>query len=167
MTPANDNRLDGASRGPFPPSTLFAVVAAVVVGLTMLAAIAVSDPPWVVRDLKRDQDLTARLYAVQQSIANYHHNENKLPANLADLLASPQTTPFEATAENLKEIDYSPGADGRSYELCTVFLRASSGANTLFSQTWKHDAGRSCFKLKLGDKLGWLPGRDGTLFVRN
>ena len=162
MTPANDNKTNEGVNGRLSHSRLFAVMSAAVVGLTVLAALAVSDPPWVVRDLKRDQDLAGRLNAVQLSIANYHRTENKLPASLADLLASPQTTPFNATTETLKQLDYTPGSDGRSYELCTVFLRDSGSEQMSYIQAWKHHAGRQCFPLKVPEKTSTL---DDTYFI--
>jgi len=166
MTPANDNKTDEAAGGKLSRNTLFAALSAAVVVLTVLSAIAVTEPPWVVRDLKRDQGLTGRLNAIQLSIASYHRAENKLPASLTDLLTSPQTTAYNVTAEGLKDFDYTPSGDGRSYELCTVFLRASGGDSGYFTQNWKHEAGRSCFKLKTYEKLGVLPGGDGTFFTR-
>jgi type II secretory pathway pseudopilin PulG len=152
MTPANDNRTDEAANGWLKDTSLFAVISAVVVGLTILAAVAVSDPPWVVRDLKADQSLVTRLNAIQQSIANYRRTESKLPVSLADLLASPQTTPYGVTADNLKDVEYSVGADGHAYTLCAQFLRPSGQDAVVYSQAWKHEAGRQCFPLKGPDK---------------
>ena len=156
MTPANDNKSDDVASGRGASGRLFAVIAAAVVALTIVAALAVSDPPWVVRDQKRDQGTVQRLNAIQQSIANYHRNEGKLPGNLAELLASPQTTPFGATAENLKEIDYTPGGDGRAYSLCGMFLRASGAEQGFYATNWKHEAGHQCFQLKVPEKTSAL-----------
>jgi type II secretory pathway pseudopilin PulG len=128
------------------------VIAAVIVGLTIVAALAVSDPPWVVRDLRRDQNLVQRLNAIQASIASFYRSNTKLPATLADLLASPQTAPYGVTAENLKEVDYAPGDDAKTYRLCATFLRASGTDNVYVAQNWKHDAGHQCFPLKASDK---------------
>jgi len=152
VTPANDNKTEESPGRRLARNTLFTVISAVVVGLTILTAIAVSDPPWVVRDLRRDQTLVTRLNAVQQSIASYHRTEGKLPASLADLLTSPQTTPYGVTAETLKDFEYPVAGDGRAYSLCATFLRPSGPDAILYSPAWKHEAGRQCFALKVADK---------------
>jgi len=153
MTPANDNRqertqgLAGLNR-----HRLFVLAASVIVVLAILAGIVVSDPPWVLREQRLDQGLVQHLNAIQNAINIYHRDNAKLPATLADLFASPQTSPFGLSSDALAPFEYDPGKDDRGYQLCATFRRASGSDNAYLAQTWKHEAGRSCFKLQVPNK---------------
>lgn len=154
MTPANDNRQAGpGARWRLGGNAVFAFASAIVVGMALLAGLAVSDPPWVVRDQRLDGIVSGNLGQIERAIAEFHALNQKLPAKLSDLRSSAQVNTWGVSEQNLLDVEYSiTGEPGRDYSLCAVFLRQSEAGNSYYGTTWKHGAGRQCFKLKVAEK---------------
>lgn len=126
-----------------------ALIVTIIVGLAVVTAILLLDPPSLQRqrrlDTKRIRDLTNISY----SIDSYWERKKSLPPDLATLdrepgLKIPLKDP-ETGIAYVYELTNS-----KSYRLCAVFSLDSSGESQECNpcRKWSHGAGRQCFDLK-------------------
>lgn len=126
-----------------------AIVVSIIVGLAVITAIFILDPPSVQRQRKLDSRRVRDLTNISHSIDSYWERKKSLPPDLATLdgepgLKIPLKDP-ETGVAYVYEITSS-----KSYRLCAVFSLDSSGETRECNSRWKwpHGAGRHCFDLK-------------------
>ena len=139
------------------PGRRLAVIASVVVGATLVAAIAVMDSPPEQREQRLDARRVQDLQHLESAIAVYHAGHKALPGDLATLRA-------EMPGWNLAPGDPASGvpygyevSGARSYRLCAEFTTDTAAADTPHGpegDAWKHGAGRQCFNREVANRPG-------------
>ena len=129
------------------PGRRLSVIASLVVGATLVAAIAVLDSPPQQREQRLDARRVQDLQQLENAIGVYHAGHKALPADMAALRA-------EMPGWNLAPGDPASGTPygyevlgERSYRLCAEFT-TDTAADTPHGpvvDAWKHGAGRQCF----------------------
>jgi len=137
------------------PGRRLAVIASVVVGATLVAAIAVLDSPPQQREQRLDARRVQDLQQLESAIEVYHAGHKALPADLAALRA-------EMPGWNLAPGDPASGAQygyevlgDRSYRLCAQFTTDTAAADTPYGpvvDAWNHGAGRQCFNREVSSR---------------
>ncbi len=163
MKPANDNAkktgmsLPGMARG----DRLFAGVATAVALTAILAGLLVTDPPWIVRKQRLDEQRASSLNMISDLVGRFNLDNGKLPQSLDELLKSTTYRPYLDTVDPTTKAAYEfiPGT-ARSFQLCAVFELDSTAIARPTGNLWSHKAGRQCFDLTAPAKTAELqPGR--------
>lgn len=125
-----------------------AIIASVVVLVTVVIAVLVMDSPSVQRDARLDSRRIDELNRIVQAVDTYVQANHTLPPDLATLAAQPGQQLSIADPVTGAAYDYT--VDGaRSYTLCAVFVtdtaqvRARGGPWNAIE--WNHDVGPQCF----------------------
>lgn len=137
------------------PGRRLSVIASVVVGATLVAAIVVLDSPPQQREQRLDARRVQDLQQIGNAIDIYHDRNKALPADLAALRA-------EMSGWNLAPGDPASAAPygyevlgERSYRLCAQFTTDTAAAEAPYGpvvDAWKHGAGRQCFNREVANR---------------
>jgi len=129
------------------PGRRLSVIASVVVGATLVAAIMVLDSPPRQREQRLDARRVQDLQQHENAIATYHAGHKALPDDLDALRAMPGWN--LAPGDPVTGAPYGYEVLGeRSYRLCAEFTTDTASADTPYGpvvDAWKHGAGRQCF----------------------
>lgn len=127
-------------------NTLLAGVVSLVVLATVVASIAVLDPPKVQHQRRVDQRRVEELQSLDAAIQGYWSLHKKLPPNMAAIAARPGLSLQIKDPETGRPYEYEPTGE-RSYNLCATFDRDTSEdpSDDYYSIEWAHAAGRHCF----------------------
>ncbi len=150
MKPANDNAktarlsIGNMRRG----DVIFATIAAAVAGVAIVAGLFVTDPPWVVRQQRLDEQRAGSLNMLSDFVGRFYTDNSSLPKSLDDLLKTSTYRAYLGTVDPATgaAYEYAPG-DGRSYQLCATFDLDSSSKSLRAGNVWSHKAGHHCFDL--------------------
>lgn len=161
MKPANDNakttgfNLGGMARGEW----MFAGSATAVAVLSIIAGLIVTDPPWIVRKQRLDEQRANSLNMISDLIGRFNLDNGKLPQSLDELFKSTTYRPYLDTVDPTTRApyEYNPGA-ARSFQLCAVFDLETAALARPTGNLWAHKAGRQCFDLTAPAKSAGLYG---------
>lgn len=129
-------------RGIRPGSALLVLVTAVVVA-TVAAGMWLMGSPGEQRVLRLDERRIGDLQSIALEIDTYFRKHRALPASLQALPAAPGLVSVPKDPVGGEPYGYRP-LEGRSYELCAVFDRASRES---LGNPWAHPSGPYCFEL--------------------
>jgi hypothetical protein len=148
MKPANDNVKGAGLRGMNRSDVLFAGIATAIAALAIVAGLLITDPPWVVRKQRLDEQRASSLNMISDLIGRFNLDNGKLPESLDVLFKSTTYRPYLDTADpsTRAAYEYVPGT-GRSFQLCAVFDLDSTAQARPAGNLWAHKAGRQCFDL--------------------
>lgn len=139
------------------PGRRLAVIASVVVGATLVAAIAVMDSPPEQREQRLDARRVQDLQQIGNAIDIYHDRHKALPEGLAALQARMPGWKL-APGDPASGVPYDYEVLGeRSYRLCAQFDTDTATADTPHGpegDAWKHGAGRQCFNREVANRPG-------------
>jgi hypothetical protein len=133
------------------------LAAGILVVATIVAGFLIIGTPWQAREYRYDTERVSHLQGIQSEIINYWRSKEVLPKQLPDLNNSLSGFYVLSDPKTNEAYEYrviSP----LTFELCATFA-ASSRPNSLeersvpvkypagemASDTWYHDAGRTCF----------------------
>lgn len=137
------------------PGRRLAVIASVVVGATLVAAIVVMDSPPEQREQRLDARRVQDLQQLADAIGEYHAGHKALPADLAALQAQMPGWNL-APGDPARGVPYEYEVLGaRSYRLCAEFSMDTAAADTPHGpevDAWKHGAGRHCFNREVANR---------------
>jgi hypothetical protein len=133
-------------------SVFFVIGSGLIVVVAVATAFFVLPSPWEARKGRLDDVRVRDLNALNGVIVGYaRNNEGRLPAKLSDMqnsniqqnitvsLRDPVTAaPYEYVAK-----------DEKNYELCATFESTGPDISATYLVSWRHEAGRRCFPLKL------------------
>jgi len=122
------------------------VVAAVITAFFVLPS------PWEARKQKLDDVRVRDLNALTNAIAGYaRNNEGRLPAKLSDMQNfTPQQNITVGLRDPVTAAPYEYAVkDETNYELCATFEATGPDISASYLVSWRHEAGRRCFPLKL------------------
>ena len=121
---------------------LIAIFVAVAVA-AIATALALIDPPWVVRAKLMDDRRSYDLETLETALLSYRDEEGRLPRTLEEL--GEDWLDFRVDPETGRPYEYrATGLD--SYEICAGFARDKPGRTGTFA---RHGAGRHCFQRTL------------------
>src|SRR3990172_5143018 len=126
-----------------------AIIVTIVVGLAVVTAIIILDPPGLERQRKLDTRRIRDLTIISHSIDSYWERKKSLPPDLATLEREPALKiPLKDSETGIAYV-YEV-TSSKSYRLCAVFSGDSSDESREYisSRKWSHGAGRQCFALK-------------------
>ena len=136
------------------PGRRLAVIASVVVGATLVAAIAVLDSPPRQREQRLDARRVQDLQQHENAIAAYHAGHKALPDDLAALRAMPGWNLAPGDPETGAPYGYEVLGE-RSYRLCAKFSTDTAAAEAPYGpvvDAWKHGASRQCFTREVANR---------------
>jgi hypothetical protein len=130
-----------------------AIIASVIVVLSVITAIFILDPPGVQRQRRFDARRVEDLRNITYSIDSYWERKKSLPPNLATLESEPGLRAILKDPQSGTAYGYEVTAP-KSYKLCAVFALDSSDESRECgkSRKWSHGAGKQCFILRPPDK---------------
>jgi hypothetical protein len=130
------------------------VVAGLLVGATLVAAVAVMDSPGRQREQRLDARRVEDLHQIETMIDAWARSRQRLPTSLSELAAQPGVS--LATTDPVGGRPYGYDVlDKRRYRLCAVFatdtaaLREPAYRYAGKPVEWAHPAGRHCFERSL------------------
>jgi hypothetical protein len=133
-----------------------AIIATVIVVLSVISAIFLLDPPGVQRLRRLDARRVRDLKNITYSIDSYWERKKSLPPDLATIEKEPGLRTALKDPQTGIAYDYDVTTP-KSYKLCAVFALDSSDESqeSGLSRKWSHGVGKQCFNLRpqaKGDK---------------
>lgn len=132
----------------------YGAIAAVVV--VFIAGLFFVESPSVAREKRLDSQVAEQLAQLEGAIQNYYTDEDALPQDLNQVVAKVNYV-IESDVHNpvtKKQIEYEVVSE-TDYRLCTEFLRStmedSNSRYEYYDKSWRHEAGRYCFKREVQD----------------
>lgn len=137
-----------------------AVIATVVIVLSVVAAILILDPPGMQRKRRLDSKRVRNLMSISYSINSFWERKKSLPPDLATLEKEPGLRTTLRDPERGIPYDYQV-TGSNAYRLCATFSLDSSDESQEYnnSRKWSHGAGKQCFDLT-PPKRGNINGED-------
>jgi len=131
-----------------------AILATVVVILSVIAAIVILDPPSLQRKRRLDARRVEDLKSIKYSIDSYWERKKSLPPDLATLEIEPGLSTALKDPQTGIAYDYEVTTT-KSYKLCAVFALDSSDESQehSLSRKWSHGNGKHCFDLQAPAKV--------------
>jgi hypothetical protein len=130
-------------RGLRPGSALLVLATAVVLA-TVSAGIWLMGSPGEQRALRLDERRISDLQSIASELDMYWTRHRTLPESLDALRVEPGPASIPTDPVRGEPYRYRP-LEGRSYELCAVFGRASRNG---LGNVWAHPPGPYCFELE-------------------
>ncbi len=126
-----------------------ATIVIIIVGLAVVTAVLILDPPSLQRQRKLDGKRIRDLTNISHSMDAYWERKKSLPPDLATLDKEPGLKIPLKDPETGVAYVYET-TTGKSYRLCAVFSVDSSDESQECDscRKWSHGAGRQCFDLK-------------------
>ncbi len=137
-------------------SALLAAVAAVVIAV-VAGGLWLMGSPTEQRLLKLDERRVDDLQSIANRIDVYWNGHQALPESLDVLEDQPGWESIPRDPARNERYSYRI-LEGRSYELCASFDRASRYAP---ASHWAHDAGPCCYRFEMDEARGSLPPVQG------
>lgn len=126
--------------GSAPSGRLLVAVFVAVAVAAIATALALIDPPWVVRAKLMDDRRSYDLETIESALLHYRDETGTLPVSLLEL--GEDWLDFRVDPETGRPYEYRVvGPD--SYEICAGFARDRQGSEGTFA---RHGAGRHCFQ---------------------
>jgi hypothetical protein len=123
-----------------------AIVAAIVMAITIVAAIVVTGTPSERREVRLDGSRIDHLQALERAINVHYSHHRELPATLAVVAAAPGNTLTLLDPVTQAPYEYAT-LDGRRYRLCAAFITSTTATRAESDARWQHGKGRHCFKI--------------------
>ncbi len=125
-----------------------AVVATVVIVLSVVAAILILDPPEMQRKRRLDSRRVRDLTSISYSINSFWERKKSLPPDLTALEKEPGLKIILRDPETGIPYDYQV-TGSNAYRLCATFSIDSSDESQEYNnpRKWSHGAGKQCFDL--------------------
>jgi hypothetical protein len=133
-------------------SLVFMTGSGLIVVAAVMTAFFVLPSPWEARKQKLDDVRVRDLNALTSAIAGYaRNNDGRLPAKLSDMQNStPQQNITVGLRDPVTAAPYEYAVkDEKNYELCATFEATGPDISASYLVSWRHEAGRRCFPLKL------------------
>lgn len=132
------------------------IVASIALGFAVMGS------PSAQRQIRFDEERRASLESIQSQVVSYWQNNQKLPTELSALDNPLQYFTVPTDPETGASYEYSV-KDALSFEICATFARESSterkgeyypvSYGLKDGNSWKHDAGRTCFTRTIDTNL--------------
>lgn len=128
---------------------LLAIMASIIVGLSIVVAISLIDPPEVQRKRRLDARRVHDLASISYSIDLYWERKKTLPPDLSALEREPGLRPPLKDPKTGLVYWYEITTP-KSYKLCAEFAFDSSDEAQEYRLTrkWSHGSGKQCFDLQ-------------------
>lgn len=130
---------------------VFLAASLVVVVVSFSLAWLVIDSPKVSRARRMDQNIVNELSQIDSAISNYYNINNKLPANLKELVDNRSLLQGSLTDDQGNAYEYQITGD-KTYKICADFLEETQtiGKGAIYDYPidprWQHGAGYQCLE---------------------
>lgn len=158
------------------PSRLLAIIAATIVGISIMGGFFVIESPFLHRLRRLDEQRISDLQLTHTYLFNYWQQYNALPRSLPHFEEDTPLVVLPRDPETGAYFEYKT-IDERTFELCASFALAtmekeerrpyyfSDPALLTFETNWEHGKGRTCFPFRFtSEKIDQSPPRQKPLF---